>query len=174
MTASGNQKNQLQLGDFVPSLVVGLDTGSNRLHMYSSDGGHQHVFIDTRKAPDPDERRTMLFRQARAIFKTLPRGTVIACEEPLSLQNGKTTRILGLSAGAIWAAHVDCDVFWTWVNVSTWKRDTVGKGNATKGEVMDWVHTAMNLDFTDEGPQNSDYYDAAAICWHMMKRFEDA
>lgn len=51
------------------------------------------------------------------------------------MQNGSTTRLLGLAAGAIWAAHLEYDLFWHWMNVSTWKRE-LGLGGNTKKEFV--------------------------------------
>lgn len=113
----------------------------------------------------PDERRIQLFRAARAFFETLPDGAHVFCEEPLALKNGETTRWLGLAAGAIWAAHTDCNFYWYWMNVSTWKRE-IGVGANTKKEFVRPAVEAMPS-FRHEDRETflrfPDLYDAWAI-----------
>lgn len=119
----------------------------------------------------PDERRITLFRGARDFFGTLPPGSWIFAEEPLALQNGKTTRLLGLAAGAIWAAHLDYDLYWSWCDVAHWKRAIVGKGNASKDEVRDWceVNPAFKHENREEFLKYLDLYDAWAIRMHGVR-----
>jgi hypothetical protein len=106
-----------------------------------------------------------LFRAARDFFGTLPPGSSVFCEEPLSLQNGKTSRLLGLAAGAIWAAHTDYDLFWHWMDVSTWKKE-LGLGSNTKKEFVRPAIEAMTA-FRHEDREQfltfPDLYDAFAI-----------
>lgn len=116
-------------------LAVGVDTSSQRLAV-SLPGAKTFVHD---AIGSPDKRRIELYRAAEQCFSKLPAKSLIACEEPLSLSNGKTTRLLGLAAGAIWAAHLDCDVFWLWVDVSHWRKATVGNGNATKAMTRLWA-----------------------------------
>lgn len=150
-------------------LIYGVDTGSNRVHMVGLDGTQEYIWVDPKKFPDPDDRRQDLYVWSVEAFSNIPTTSIVACEEPLALQNGKTTRILGLAAGAIWAAHLQFDVFWTWVNVSTWKRETVGKANANKDQVIEWVKENMGLDFDELGKKGEDFYDAAAIAYCVRK-----
>lgn len=140
--------------------VVGIDTASNRVHMYSSElpNTRQRVWTFKMDDPNPDARRHGLFAFSRGVFHQLPAGTWIFCEEPIALKNGQTSRLLSLAAGAIWAAHHDFDVFWYWVNISTWKSEVVGKGNASKELIQDHVQTAYDEEFDDE-----DSYDAYCI-----------
>jgi hypothetical protein len=124
--------------------IIGLDTSTKGFHwvatkpLYdgSGDGDAQTYGFCGMAGMDADERRQILFTTARQFFRSLPEGgAFVFCEEPLALQNGKTTRLLGLAAGAIWAAHLDFDVTWFWVDVASWKKDVVGKGNASKEQI---------------------------------------
>lgn len=141
--------------------VVGIDTSSKRLAV-SLPRAKTFVFDAD---GSPDERRIALFRAAKQCFVDLPPKTLITCEEPLALKNGKTTRLLGLAAGAIWAAHLECDVFWLWTDVSQWRRATVGNGNATKAQTRLWVEEQPA--FADEHLEDfltyPDLWDAWAI-----------
>lgn len=139
------------------TVVAGLDTASDRWHLYCN-AGYDRVSHAT---GDPDERRHKLHNDAYVAFSFLPAGTLLVCEEPLALQNGKTTRLLGLAAGAIWAAHLKFEIFWAWADVSAWKKTVIGNGNADKDTIQAWVSKNMGLEFPD---YDSDLYDAAALC----------
>jgi len=106
---------------------------------------------------NPDVRRQQLYEEAYNFFALLPVGSHVFAEEPLALKNGKTTRLLGLAAGAIWAAHLRFSMFWYWVDVATWKSKTVGNGNATKDEVQAFVR-AHDIDYPEE-----DLFDAHCL-----------
>lgn len=141
-----------------PALVVGLDTAANRWHAVASNGMCGQCGPLKNKAWDnPDARRQKLYNEARTFFAFLPNGSHIFCEEPLALQNGKTTRQLGLAAGAIWAAHMEYDLFWYWVNVESWKEKVIGKGAASKQLIQEHLKKA-GIEYPEE-----DLYDAHAI-----------
>jgi hypothetical protein len=144
-----------------PYYVVGIDTSSQRLAVSLPK---QQTFVAD-AIGSPDERRAQLFRAARDLFATLPDGAHVFCEEPLALKNGATTRWLGLAAGAIWAAHVDFNFYWYWINVSTWKKE-LGLGANTKKEFVRPAIEEMPS-FSHENREEflayPDLYDAWAI-----------
>jgi hypothetical protein len=122
-------------------VVVGLD--------HDSKGFHAVVFgAETRwrsnsfTEPNTDVRRMYACDSFRAFLDLLPRQAHIFAEEPLSLRNGKTNRVLALMAGALWAQGLGRDLFWHWVDIAHWKREVIGKGNASKEEVADWVRAS--------------------------------
>lgn len=142
-------------------LVVGLDTDSNGFHWVSTktidvDGRLKRYGWSVSKG-DAEVRRRDMFVNARTFFEKAIDSAAIAgtslhvfCEEPLALQNGKTTRILCMAAGAIWAAFVvesildelrsdQPETYWWWVDVAEWKARVVGRGNANKAQIRDYV-----------------------------------
>lgn len=157
-------------------IVVGLDTASNRWHMVGvGDKSKLPIDAQTRRATEhehkalkdknPDHRRNTLHSEAKKQFcrltnvRTRPYQQIhIFCEEPLALRNGKTTRLLGLACGAIWAAHLEFDLYWHWVDVASWKKDVIGKGNASKGEIMTW-----SMAHGGHADWDEDHHDAFAI-----------
>lgn len=142
--------------------VVGMDTASSRFHVSTTDPALP-VFWFEDADPNPDIRRIRLHFAARRFFDQLPEGSSVFCEEPLALQNGKTTVMLSLAAGAIWAAHLECDLIWHWVPVSTWKKRIVLNGNASKKRVAAHVREeGGELPMFEEEP---DLYDA----WCLRK-----
>lgn len=160
-------------------MIVGLDSAANRWHAVCDSGLACHVgpLIARKSTPweDPDARRSclcagfMLFL-ANAFAEG---GDVhVYCEEPLALQNGKTTRLLCMAAGALWCTweqwatgrglHGAYELKglggWTWVDTARWKKAVVGKGNATKDEIR--AH-ALESGAPDYGVE--DYFDAWCI-----------
>lgn len=124
--------------------VIGIDTKSFGIHWVSSfplgTGDETYGWANcTFKDDDPrrqaDLRRQQIFDYAHGMAAWVPSGTHVYCEEPLALQNGATTRLLGLAAGAVWAAfHVNPVCHWHWVDVAAWKKLVLGRGNPPK----DW------------------------------------
>ncbi len=127
-------------------MIIALDTNSFGFHFVTDHGEFGH-----RQAPrdmDIELRRSLTFREARTFFASgsLQRYEEIDvfCEEPLSLQNGKTSRLLALSAGVIFAGFVlgadeHPQMRWHWVNVASWKRRIVGNGGARKEKIQEFV-----------------------------------
>lgn len=162
-------------------MVIGLDTRSSALHAVSTrpipggPGGETFYAIDREtKSRDKDLERTnlwmaarLLFQQAEDVGKESHRAVHVFCEEPLALKNGKTTRLLGLAAGAIWAAHMEFNIWWHWVDVVSWKKEVVGRGNASKDDIREFClgNPAFKKD-TRDGPwaggcdSEPDLYDA--------------
>ena len=120
-------------------MIAGVDTASNRLQVVSSGGVVLGDFGPFKS--EPDVRRKQLHFDAVHVFGRLQARSHVFCEEPLALKNGKTTRLLGLAAGAIWAGHLRYDIFWHWVDVAAWKKSQIGKGNATKDEIREWCRS---------------------------------
>lgn len=144
-------------------VVVGLDTASDRWHAVERFDSGKTIRADQCKIRDrnPDVRRTTLHRFARVYFRELEQSgspVHVFCEEPLALKNGKTTRLLGLSCGAIWAAHLEFDITWWWADVAAWKKEVVGKGSAKKPEVETW-----SLVHGGQIEWDEDHHDANAI-----------
>jgi Holliday junction resolvasome RuvABC endonuclease subunit len=81
-------------------------------------------------------------------------------EEPVAVPRGVNTTI---RQSAVWAAirlvMNDEDVRCVSVNVSTWKKEALLNGRATKDEIKDWAVAVFDL--STDLPQ--DVYDAAGI-----------
>lgn len=90
----------------------------------------------------------------------------------MALQNGKTTRLLGLSAGALWAAHLEYNIFWYWVNVAEWKSGIGLKANAKKLEVESWVRENYGW-IPDLDDWEEDHFDAFCIRYWGAQRLAE-
>jgi len=138
--------------------VVGVDTASDRWHMYCDNGLYQCVSKLHKDIPAIQKRYT-LYHAARTAFANLPYRTMLVIEEPLALKNGKTTRLLSMACGVIEAASYDQGgIYVYYADVSQWKKEVIGNGNADKNMIKMWVTLNMGLTFDEP-----DYYDAAAL-----------
>jgi Holliday junction resolvasome RuvABC endonuclease subunit len=90
-------------------------------------------------------------------------------EEPVSVPHGVLTTI---RQSAVWAAIRlalgDQDIRCISVNVSTWKKESLLNGRATKEEIADWAVTVFGL--SPDLPQ--DVYDAAGIAAAARKNMQ--
>lgn len=165
-------------------LVLGIDTKTRAFHWVASGEmpplAQRYGWVSQPEREDPEVSRLELLRAARQFFVGLPSGSSVFCEEPLALQNGRTTRLLNLAAGAIWSAFmvVNPDATWHWVDNVTWKREVLGRGSPpnrgkhkpwieetllTSEEFVGWLHQDLGsrADFLDQ----TDLYDA----WCLMR-----
>lgn len=171
--------------------VVGLDTASDRWHAITRPTpGNKLIGVDTetchatpdykKKAhvayKDPDVRRAELANAFGVFLMWLPVGTHVFCEEPLALKNGKTTRLLALSAGSLWAmAAVRGDLIWHWVDVSHWKRVIVGNGNANKDKIRASVleRKKMSKKLIAAYDAEPDYWDADCLADYGLQALQE-
>lgn len=172
-------------------MIVGLDTKTRAYH-WTVDPGFGRVGARygwcVREKLDPELARIDLFRAAKVFFGWLPSGSHVFCEEPLALQNGKTTRLLNLAAGAIWAAFVaaDVDATWYWIDAAAWKKAVLGRGAPPKGQKhKPWIEESLlaRPDFLEwqqvSGPDTrgdfmlqADLYDAWCLMQYGMQVVE--
>lgn len=179
-------------------IVIGLDTDSKGYHWVSTaplpDAAEDKepikagYFIVT---GDAERRRAAVAIGARQFFRNaihlgarMDQEVHVFCEEPLALQNGKTTRVLGLAAGAIWAGFVfqgsapPIGRYWHWVDVAHWKKEVVGKGNVDKEGIRRFVRgNPAWLAMVKESPdldamfeEDKDLYDAWCLKLHGSRQ----
>lgn len=149
-------------------VIVGIDTSSRGVAWaaLTVNGALQATGAMVDDDANPDVRRITLFFSTRRFLRDLPDGSHVFCEEPLALKNGKTTRLLGLAAGAIWAASLERDLYWHWVDVASWKKAIVGHGNATKEQVRAWAVERHGA--TVANVPVPDVYDALAVAHYGL------
>jgi hypothetical protein len=181
----------------IDARVIGMDTASNRFHWCSNfdigiDGARWGWV--TCKNSDPDIRRNELIRYAWMLFASIEGKFYVYCEEPLALQNGKTTRLLGLAAGGIYAAFniatsITYSPEWNWVDQSSWKKKVLGRGIRPKGYGLDipqakrekaWICATLSESAAFQHEQNDimledfaaqqDLYDAWALKAYGMQQ----
>lgn len=149
-------------------IVVGIDPASTKLAFAALYGDDHLVWILTRlgKSGGPACSRARLETEEfiQKVRRTWDGVPVAAYIESAVLGRGgvKATMVQCYTSGAVLGALYDLGVATSVANVSTWKKRVVGRGNATKPEVADWLrlrwpalHAAAN--------GNQDGYDAACI-----------
>lgn len=146
---------------------TGIDTASGRVHAVHQrykKGKFKVIGVwefHANKKEGADVRRSELYRSCCeyfAMLATISPGCQVFCEEPISGRNGKTNRILGLVAGAIWTAHLDFDLMWHWVDISHWKKVICGSGGAKKLQIQEW-----SLKHGGKKKWEEDHHDANGI-----------
>jgi len=131
--------------------VLGVDIGVRSLHVSSPQSA---ISITVDKTMRSNELQSLML-QYEAYFSD--NKTIVFCEEPLvaGKRNLRTALQMAQVAGAIMLAHPTY-----LVPVSTWKKEVVGKGNASKDEVHEFLKDKPGYSYA-EGSQ--DLIDATCI-----------
>jgi Holliday junction resolvasome RuvABC endonuclease subunit len=145
----------------------GIDPASKKIAMFSDDKG----LIKANKLSVPrTDRNTELLVLRHWMQQVLEfdRDPVIFCEEPVvaGARNLRSTILVAETVGVVLA--LDARV--VLVPVSSWKKRTVGRGNATKDEVSDWLKNEHPL-YASHCRGDQDLTDAAAI--YLYGRYLD-
>ena len=166
-------------------MIIGIDTDSHGFHwcsdvpvpdpqtgVMSTQG---HAVSSYGRAED---RYSLVFYSALEFFMGLRVPPIhVFCEEPLSLKNGRTNRILALSAGMVLGGFLGsattyeqhAPLFWHWVDNMTWKRHVLKKGNIKKTLIPDIVraHPA----WTEEQREEAVFLDDPNLwdAWCILK-----
>jgi len=146
--------------------VVELDLDDPHYHVYWTIGDAKKQSKGTRA----DERFIALCREFRTFIAENRFPAVFAyVEEPVAVPGGVNTTIRQSAVwGVIRLVLADAGVRCISVNVSTWKKEALLNGRASKEEIRDWVMTVIGL--PDGLPQ--DVYDAAGIAAAARKAMQ--
>ena len=132
-------------------MIVGIDLGIRAIHI-STPAKTYTLDVDRDKTRHAEVSTLMwLFEQE------VQRSWTCFIEEPVvaGVRNLRTTlqiaQISGMVLGVVDEAYL--------VPVSTWKKEIVGKGNASKSEVAHWLQQHHPELYTD----NQDHIDASCI-----------
>lgn len=142
-------------------IVVGADVSTKRLALADTTGKTASMLLDGsaqgRKAHDCEHRAAIFVRQfvnerpVLAVFCEMPAGRVVG--HGLRVTVGAV--VAGLYRGLRDEFERPVDVFP--IAVAEWKKFSVGFGNASKDQVMQW---ALDHDFA---PANQDEADSLGI-----------
>lgn len=153
-------------------MVIGVDWKSASWHAvglapWTPDG----FMLSSHKAPRGtlDAKRQSLFAAfdsflgaAVLVSQSRQEPLHVFFEHPLALANGKTTLALGMAAGALWAAHLGHDLWWHWVEVSSWAAMvgvSLGKDNTAERKAKSRAYAVEHLALPPD--LDEDHYDAA-------------
>lgn len=150
-------------------MIVGVDTATNRWHAVGLRGDPRR-FMPSRclaKTGSIDDKRQRLVEVFDAF---LGAATTVSGDEPvhvfteypISLGNGETNVKLGLVAGALWAAHLRHDVWWHWINISTWQA-WIGVSSKDSSAQRKAQSRAFGIERGMDEDLDEDHYDAGCI-----------
>jgi len=142
--------------------VWGVDPAARKLALFGINGEHHQVhIITTPKLGRGNELTRMRYQLEKLLGAEA--DPIVFCEEPVvaGVRNLRSTILLAQTVGMVLALDVPVYL----VPVSTWKKDTTGRGNADKSGVSEWLRLEYEQYFLScDG--NQDAVDAAAIAIH--------
>lgn len=155
-----------EAGTFV-SVVIGIDPSSRKLAaVISVIGDEKNVEIITKPLPQDKPTSCLLaFEWARVLVeKHSPRGDVYAfIELPVLGRGGPGSTIPQAQVnGALLAGLQMAGAIVTPVNNSRVKKEVIGRGNANKDDIRQWVHDTWN-DLYVKIEKDQDLCDSAMI-----------
>ena len=157
--------------------VMGVDYGSRRIALsmpWRQPNGTTHIKSMVKKFPkcdDPLRDNTLemvCFDIAWALWEWTP--DLIAVEYPIQGRslNVQTTIRMSMMAGAIMSVSDTPKVL---ITPSEWKKITVGRGNATKSEVSEWLSQQLTAAWRDTNG-DQDLVDATCIALAAERIYE--
>jgi Holliday junction resolvasome RuvABC endonuclease subunit len=145
--------------------VWGCDPASKKIAMFSGDHrGLIHRELLEVKRTDRNSELLELRRQLEYVLR-YDDDPVIYCEEPVvaGARNLRSTILVAETVGVVLALNARVHL----VPVSSWKKATVGNGNASKADVTEWLtreHPSYASECHDtQHRESQDLRDAAAI-----------
>lgn len=124
-------------------MIIGIDPGSTKLAVCLDERTEGRVSFYETKLPSPYRPQTcgLAAQWLRDIFSSL--NTSVSCkaflEAPIMVRNTQSTLKQAMVSGAIQATLDDLGIDVYLVPVTQWKKEIIGKGNASKAEVSEWV-----------------------------------
>jgi Holliday junction resolvasome RuvABC endonuclease subunit len=146
-------------------MIWGCDPASKKIALFTyQDGPGVHTELLEVKRTDRNTELIGLRTHLEFLLAYDP-DPVIYCEEPVlaGARNIRSTILIAETVGMILSLHARVHI----VPVSSWKKATVGKGNATKDEVTEWLRRE-HPDYASycrdtQQRESQDLRDAAAI-----------
>jgi Holliday junction resolvasome RuvABC endonuclease subunit len=148
-------------------IVVGVDCSTKRLAFVVLFGTTvlEAKALDVKGTLPWQQRVHALADLAREWFKSSAHGgpLVVYVEEPPMGRNYRASLEVGYVVGVVLVEAMRAGHMVVPVNVSTWKKQTVGNGRADKDMVREWATRFVFGPAYAELPKEQDVYDAACI-----------
>ena len=153
---------------------MGVDLGIRKVALFCWDDDLPHAVAW--EAPDGFTRASQLHHLGGYVHDMVSTFDIdqVWIEDTLVGNNVKYSIALAETKGAVMAAlaaHVDVRL----VNVSTWKKQVLGRGNANKDSVRDYIHVTHGA-YAPLCGDDQDLYDACCIALYgrqIMDRSTD-
>jgi hypothetical protein len=143
--------------------VVGIDPSSKKLAFCVTEPGCKPVVFKLGLPEGVLQATGAAFEEAFLFFSRLSRSNPrVYMEAPLVGRSAYSTIVQAQVGGAVMAAACRSGTYLKMVNVNSWKKKVVGKGNATKEDVSAWLKDNWKMAYTlCSGDQ--DLIDASAL-----------
>jgi Holliday junction resolvasome RuvABC endonuclease subunit len=148
---------------------LGIDPASTRIaYVALADGGSYLLGFNKKLGKSGGEACAAVWRYVNdavdTIYNQWPSCSISAfIESPVVGVGGvRSTMVQCFTSGAIQGSLYERGIESQVANVSSWKKHVVGKGNATKEEVAEYIRRGWPALFR-EANGNQDIYDAACI-----------
>lgn len=145
-------------------MIWGIDPASKKVAMFTDDQGLIRAHVREVSRTNRNDELLGLRHWMESLLQYDP-DPVLYCEEPVvaGARNLRSTILVAETVGMILALNARVNM----VPVSSWKKGTVGNGNATKDQVTEWLkreHSGYASYCRDTQQRESqDLRDAAAI-----------
>lgn len=137
-------------------VIAGIDPSKTKLAIAILDGSELTIHTFTTKAVARGDQLAELAQAATDLTRDIDAAYI---EEPLIGRSVRSSLHVAMTAGAIGAAvHAPC----YFVPVTTWKKGTVGSGNANKAGVSAWLN-ATHVAYSQQCGSDQDLRDATTI-----------
>ncbi len=151
-------------------LILGIDPDTRSYTLcFMREGWYDFLRIEV-KGRRADDRLPKLYQAAKQEFKdfqfeeTPPAWVYV--EGPIVGPNMAASLVQARSIGLVEAALMNVDARYSLVSNAIWKKETIGKGNATKEQIKAWA-----LAHGVEDGLKQDFYDAYCIAVWGLRAF---
>lgn len=117
-------------------MIWGVDLGVRSLYAFGIEE-HGSPFAAKVEVPKMDTRQSELKGLLHEFKEIFEKDDIVFVEEP-PLAGSRNIRVFAALHQAYTTALLSAPTAYP-VEVSTWKKETVGKGNATKDDVSEWL-----------------------------------
>jgi Holliday junction resolvasome RuvABC endonuclease subunit len=139
-------------------IVAGIDVNKSTVAIAKYNTVSKHLVLK-KLSSEQGNRAAQLRVLAELARPVLTNTGAIYVEEPVIGINKRSSLQVAITAGAI--ATVCCSPTY-FVPVTVWKADIVGRGNATKDDVSDWLN-ANHVTYSAKCDGDQDLTDATCI-----------
>lgn len=151
-------------------MIIGCDPASKKIALFGiRENAHEKFFCEVPKSTRWSEMQQMRSELVRQINIWRDYNPVLFCEEPVvaGRRNIRSTILIAETVGLILSLPIPVYI----VPVSSWKKETVGNGAASKDAVSQWLMLA-HPDYYQLCGGNGDLIDAAAIAVYGRTRMD--
>ena len=100
-------------------------------------------------------------------ISTINNISSVAIEDSIQARNGVTTKTLARIVGGLHACCVLNNIETSLIHLSSWKKEVIGRGNATKPDILQFSIEKWGNNFPEQ-----DYADASCVALWNKRRIK--